>query len=310
MKSDTQLISESAASSNYLKELSSEESICLKNMLLLMISDIKKICEDNNITFMLGGGSCLGAIRHQGFIPWDDDLDIMMFRKDYENLIKLCHDGKLGEQYEYDHPDKNKDSKNLFLKIYRKDTMDNELFCENAPFPKGIFVDIFPIDYVPRNHIKRKIHAIISNGLRVIASSVFFSQFPSKKYKDLAYQNKETKKMYNYRRWIGRIFGILPHRKWVYWFDKYNSSIAESDYVTIPTGRKLYIGEIQSVSTFLPVQYKKFEDLILPIPNDYHTYLTSLYNNYMELPPVDKREKHLIFQFKCQPISKQNSKIE
>lgn len=306
MKSDIQLISESPVNCNYLKALSSQESKCLKDMLLLMITDIQKLCNDNNITFMLGGGSCLGAIRHQGFIPWDDDLDIMMFRKDYDKLISLCQAGKLGEMYEYDHPDKKKDSKNLFLKIYRKGTLDNELFSENAPFPKGIFIDIFPIDYVPKSSIQKKIHSFISNGLRAIASSVFFSQFPSQKYKELAYQNKETKKIYQYRKLIGNIFGIIPHRKWVYWFDKYNSSIKESDSVTIPTGRKMYLGEIQSVSTFLPIQYRKFEDLVLPIPNDYHTYLSSLYKNYMELPPENKREKHLIYQFKCEPISKAN----
>lgn len=299
MKSDTQLISENSKSFDYLKPLTTEESLRLKKMLLIMIRDIKKLCDDYKISFMLGGGSCLGAVRHNGFIPWDDDLDIMMLRNDYTKLINLLEEGKLGDSYEYDYPHKNNDSKNLFLKIYRKGTLDNELFNENAPFPKGIFVDVFPIDYVDKGTIKRKLHGILSNALRVIASSVFFTQYPSKKYKQVVSQNKKTKKIFYYRSIIGHICGIIPHKKWVYWFDKYNSSVAESEYVTIPAGRNLYLGEVQKTSTFLSVIHTDFEGIKLPIPKDYHAYLTSLYNNYMELPSEEKRERHLIFQFKC-----------
>ena len=94
MKSDTQMLNELAAQSEYLHVLTEEESKDLKQMLLIMYKDIAKLCDENNITFMLGGGSCLGAIRHKGYIPWDDDLDLMMFRRDYEALIQLCREDR------------------------------------------------------------------------------------------------------------------------------------------------------------------------------------------------------------------------
>ena len=81
-----------------LKELTPEESKALKNCLLDIYKHVAHVCMAHNLVIMLGGGSCLGAVRHQGFIPWDDDMDLMMPRTDYEQLIELCEQGKLGNQ--------------------------------------------------------------------------------------------------------------------------------------------------------------------------------------------------------------------
>lgn len=299
MKTDTQILNELANQTGYLHRLTDEESATLKEMLLIMYDDIANVCNNNDITFMLGGGSCLGAIRHNGYIPWDDDLDLMMMRSDYEKLIKLCKDGLLGDKYEIEYPNKYTDSKNTFFKIYRKGTLDNELYNENTPFPKGIFIDIFPIDYAPKNKYLRFLKGLISDSLQVISSCVLYAQYPSEKYMNFVQKSSKSFMRYKIRIAIGKILKVIPHQKWVYWFDRFNGKGKWSTFATIPTGRKHYMGESHPLTTFLPVKYSKFEGRQCPIPADYDKYLTSLYNNYMEIPSENKRERHMVYEFKC-----------
>ena len=87
MKSDSELMNELAHKTNYLHEMTSSESSAMKRALLDIYRDVAKLCEKEGLTLMLSGGSCLGAIRHKGFIPWDDDLDVMMRRDDYEKFL-------------------------------------------------------------------------------------------------------------------------------------------------------------------------------------------------------------------------------
>lgn len=299
MKTDTQILNEIAAESPYLHKLTEEESAMLKQMLLKIYGDIADVCEKNNLTFMLGGGTCLGAVRHKGFIPWDDDFDLMMPREDYEKLVRLCSEGMMGPLYEFTYPSKEIDSKNAFLKIYRKGTVDNELCNENAPFPKGISIDIFPMDYAPDNALIRRLKGDVSDVLMAISSSVLYAQYPSEKYRQFACSSPESKKRFQLRMMIGNVMKLIPHKTWVYWFDKLNSRAKKSNLMTIPTGRKHYAGEIQTISTFLPVTFGDFEGRSVPLPNDWDKYLSALYGNYMQLPPEEKRERHFVYQFQC-----------
>ena len=137
MKSDSRLMSELSHKTHFLRELSEEESKALKQAILNIYKDVARLCDKHGLTYMMSGGTCLGAIRHQGFIPWDDDLDIMMPRKDYDQLIILLEKGELDEKYEFTYPNAKKDANTVFLKIFKKGTKDVELATANTPFPKG-----------------------------------------------------------------------------------------------------------------------------------------------------------------------------
>lgn len=287
-----------ALSSGHLTPLSEEDSKAQKTLLFEMYKDIASLCDKYDLEYMMGGGTCLGAIRHQGYIPWDDDLDIMLPRDSYERLIVLLSRQELGEKYEYDMPNAKNDCKNPYLKIYRKGTLDVEIMCESAPGPKGIFIDVFPMDYAPKNALCRKIKGIISDFLQAACSCVLYYEYPSKLYKEFMMQSEEGRKRYRQRILLGKFFGIIPHRKWVWWFDRFNSNGNDTGFLTIPTGRKHYMGECRPTSTYLPTSKAMFEGIEVNVPKDVHAYLTSMYCNYMDVPPIEKRERHFVYKFK------------
>lgn len=297
MKTDTQIMNEIAITSGYLKPISEEDSKAQKRLLLEIYNDVSTLCDQYDLDYMAGGGTCLGAIRHGGFIPWDDDLDIMMPRSSYEQFIKLLATGALGENYEYDTPNAEKDCKNTFLKVYRKNTLDVEITSEVAPGPRGIYIDIFPMDYAPENKYIRKFKALISDFLQAVCTCVLYTEYPSHLYKEFMMQTEEGRKRYKQRMLIGKFFGIIPHRMWVWWFDQLNSKSSKTNFMTIPTGRNHYMRETLSVSVFLPTQKHKFEDIEINVPANYDTYLSSLYHNYMSIPPIEKRERHFVYKF-------------
>ena len=298
MKTDTQIMNEIAIKTGYLKELPKEQSEAQKKLLLEMYKDISNLCDEHGLVYMMGGGTCLGTVRHQGYIPWDDDLDIMLPRDSYEKLIVLLSNNLLGDKYEYDTPNKEKDCKNTFLKIYRKGTYDVEITSENAPGPKGIFIDVFPMDNAPANPFKRRVKALFSDFLQAVCSCVLYVEYPSMLYKEFMLQTAEGRKRYRQRMFLGKFFSIIPHRKWVWWFDQLNAKSKKTPYITIPTGRKHYLGECRPASVYLPVRKGTFEGFEVNLPNDVETYLTSMYKNYMDVPPIEKRERHFVYKFK------------
>ena len=125
----------------------------LKQVEILTV--IKKICEDNEIKFSLFAGTALGAIRHNGFIPWDDDVDIVMSRNDYIKFKKVC-EKELPNQYFYQDYHTDPGFTQCFAKIRDNNTTYIEEGTEDLKMNRGIFVDIFPFDVVPNSYIRRK----------------------------------------------------------------------------------------------------------------------------------------------------------
>ena len=267
-----------------MEKLSLEELKKVELDILIWFADI---CEQEKLNYTLSYGTLLGAVRHKGFIPWDDDLDVMMRRDDYERLIRLCKEGRLGDKYEFDYPNKDADAKTVFLKIYRKNSFNIELFNENSPFPKGLYIDVFALDSVPK--FMQAMKGFVANVIQFISIMVLYAQYPSKSLSEFVSLDSSLKRRYQIKKMLGSIFGIIPHAKWVYWFDRFVASSKRGNPLGIPTGRKYYNGEIFDASVYFPPKEALFEGEIVYIPADYDRYLTNLYHDYMQLPPENQR---------------------
>ena len=288
-------MSELSHRTHFLRELTPDEQRRLKNVMLDIYKSVARICDQHGLTYMMSSGTCLGAIRHQGFIPWDDDLDIMMPRADYDKLIELCHQGALGDKYEFAHPNPHGESNNVFLKIFRKDSQFVELATINTPFPKGVFIDVFCIDSVPKSKFLQVVKGFIANGLQLVAVARLYAQYPSKPLKEFTSLNKRLRIRYMAKMVIGTLAGFAPHAKWVYWYEKWVRSSKEDRPWGVPAGRKFYNGEIFHKSLFVPAKKAMFEGLEVYVPNDTDRYLKNLYGDYMTPPPVEKRERHFVY---------------
>lgn len=297
MKTDTQLLNEIAQNTNLLRQLTEDESIKLKETLLEIHNYIISVCDKHHLTIMLGGGSCLGAVRHKGYIPWDDDLDFMMPRPDYEKLIKLWEKGEIDNKYHFEYPNKKKDVKNPYLKVFLLNTKYADIFDDDDAFPTSIFVDVFPMDYTPENNMVRKCKAIMSDALQFVCTCTLYAQYPNDNLKMFYSQDKDANKRFKLRLFIGHVFSVISHRRWVYWFDKFNNT-KPTGMMTIPTGRKHYWNETLPTKTFVPVKECTFEGVKSYLANDYKKYLSNLYGDYMQVPPENKRERHFIVDIK------------
>ncbi len=283
--------------SDILRELTVEENEALKECLTDMFQNVRAVCEKYNLTLMLGGGSALGCVRHQGFIPWDDDLDLMMPRKDYE-IFKEIFEKELGEKYILSAPNYKNKSKARFPKILKKNTTLKELADLNSTLPTGVFLDIFIIENVPDSILLQKIKGLWCNALMFASTQAYWFENRSDRLKKYMCKTKQGNASYLIRMGIGCLCSIVP--SWI-WFNMVDNAIQynrESKFVGMPTGRKHYFGEIHYRDVLLPISYGLFCGERVPIPGKCDIYLRKLYGeHYMDLPPESKREKHFIVEF-------------
>ena len=289
MKSYKELLND-AVNSSSLRKLTDEELATVKQRLLDMYLDLSTICKANNLCLMLSGGSVLGAVRHQGFIPWDDDLDLNMPRKDYDRLLELCETGSLSKKFDYSFPSKSHDSPNAFLQLYSKECYMVELDGE----VKGIHLDVFPIEGTSDRRYVWKINGYFANLLRLIANMVAESGKWGQTKRDLFLQDKYFYSFMRCRQLLGKIFSIISHKRWICWYDSFVKNEEIGKMAVIPTGRKLYHGETLPSSVFFPVSKGIFEGLEVNLPSNPDAYLKNLYGDYMIIPSVEKRESHMI----------------
>lgn len=296
MKSTRDCSNNVSVNSEILYELDEIERQQLQSCLIEMYLDIANVCKKYGLTIMLCGGSALGAIRHKGFIPWDDDLDTMMPRRDYEKFIQIFHN-ELSEKYAFYAPSSKEGVTNKFAKVIKKNTKLVDIYNVNTPFEKGVFIDIFPIDATPTNKLIRNVKGRVADIIGVIGTSVYMNKFDNQVIRSFMGQSKSSDKNYKMRLVVGKIFSFLKYETWYRIFDKLVSKSGDSAYYCIPTGRKHYLGEVLEEDAFFPPKEMEFEGEMVLVPNKIEEYLENLYGDYMQIPPVEKRERHYFIEF-------------
>lgn len=252
-----------------------------------VLCQIRDICEENGLTYSLSGGTLIGAVRHQGFIPWDDDIDIMMPRPDYDRFLEIVrrdgagfdlHCELDGEDYAYP-----------FAKACHKKTEILENGTLQTDSRLGVYVDIFPVDGAGNRFWTAKLRTMVFvaiHGLKVTSNWTRFHGSKLRKwyYEPLRYGCYLLSKLLGRQR-IDKLLQAFLHSR--PFEDCAYAGRLVGDY-----GSK----EIMPQKLFLDTVQVTFEGESFAAVRDYDTFLTRLYGNYMQLPPEEKQVSHHDFE--------------
>ena len=248
----------------------------LKKLEVEMLITFADICDKLGLKYYLIGGTLIGAIRHKGFIPWDDDIDVGMFREDYEKFLETAPSllpENLFLQHIYSEPE--------YLMPFAKIRNSNTTFIESSVnkynINHGIYIDIFPIDYYPedlklRNYINSK---KANYDRRIIC------QFNHQRKQSYKYKIKSLMYMLKYP----SIRTVVKKR------DNLYKSVPKSNKVA-NFGGAWGEKEIVPVDWYGDGVFVEFEGHKFNAPSEYHKFLTQVYGDYMTLPPVEQRVTH------------------
>lgn len=255
---------------------------------LEIAKEVKRLCTFNNISYFLDSGTLLGAVRHKGFIPWDDDMDLGMLRSDYEKFIKvakkdLSPDFRIVDWYSY------KDYSRPFCKIEKAGTIYLEEGAQQSKHEGGIYIDIFPYDVFP-DTIDRAQKTRIN-----LLKAIIRNRCGIKTWVDGG--------KINYSRYIKNIPSLivgktinLKRAKMIYDSNAIKHNSEYSQYY-FPQGISGYGTWLIPRSCLQKTETLLFEGVEFSVPLNSDLYLKQAYGDYMTLPPVDQREnRHKIIR--------------
>ena len=251
-----------------------------------MLVELDRICTKNKIQYFLVGGTLLGAIRHKGFIPWDDDIDVGMLRDDYEKFVECCKKDLDGE-YWLANAETEEDNPNLYYKMKTHGTEYIEAISRKSNSSKEIFIDIFPYDASPNNCKVAKFHYDLIHFYRRLLS--FKCKY------DFSHNRNIIKRFLNY---CLRIFSVFFSKKFLikkihHLMTKYNTH--NTNYI-VNTSSSYSCEKVRmKKEVFNEYTRVQFESGLFMAMKDYDGYLKKLYGDYMKLPPKSKRtSKHSV----------------
>ena len=252
----------------------------LHNCQLIIAREIKRICDENNIKYFIIAGTLLGAVRHGGFIPWDDDMDIGMLRKDYEKFLEIAKKD-LGDDFFLQTPETDKSYGLNFAKILLKGTVLMEESTASNNAKKGIFVDIFPFDVAPLSEADRESHN---------KKTYFYRRLLlAKRNYNIAGKKEYVKRIVYFILKIMSVF--FSHDGLVKKLDseitRYNNQ--KTDDIVNIGGAYGYKKETIKADWVRETVEIPFEDMTISAPIEYIKYLETFYGDYMTPPPEDKR---------------------
>lgn len=248
----------------------------IQSYMLNVLVFVDKLCKEHNLRYSLAGGTLIGAIRHKGFISWDDDIDIFMPRPDFDRLINILNDLK-----SYDYGILNPyDPKSFYvgdiLKVYNKNTILRE-YTKKYNLEYGVYIDIFPIDGLPEDILEAQKHYAKYNYYRKFLHIATVYQ----------YRNK-----FDLKKIVSNI--LHPLSKYVLkdmidYYHRYDFNSSKKCALMAPGNRlDLNILETDFFNNLIEVP---FEDKKFLAFADYDVYLKRYYGDYMKFPPVEERQR-------------------
>lgn len=253
--------------------------------LLSLFSSFIQFCDEYSLNYFCTGGTMLGAVRHHGFIPWDDDIDLFMMRKDYNKLIELKSElakrdiGLEGLQFE--------DSFAVFLKIWDMNTTLWEI--DEIPHVYGVYIDIFPLDYSDDTEEmflkKYKNRRFLFNLYQLSQITFSLKSLLSRIHqKDFKFVARDILSLFV------PAFLKNPIRK-KYLFEDEKGQKEDGRYLASYYG-DYWEREYFKREWFEDFKIVDFENLKVKIPVGYDGYLSQIYHDYMKLPPKEKQVSH------------------
>ena len=268
------------------KVMSPEMLKVFKQKLVETMSAFIGFCAENNITYFATGGTAIGAIRHKGFIPWDDDIDVCMLRSEYDRFLALCDKCK-GTGYEI----MDYHSRGIPTPYAKFVNMNTTLVeFDYNPVSTGLFIDVFPLDNVGTN-----MAATIELKNRIMTNV--------QRYQRTTF-DLDCRSMMNYLKGmhLNTIFKAIKYKLiYKHQVEKYVQMLEEDDRAL-----RSVVGEcVLNYYTFYKVEKeifpkawfsntveKAFEGIVIKLPIGYHEYLSKLFGDYMTPPPVEKQISH------------------
>lgn len=264
--------------------LSDDELKQVQDIQKELISEVKRICKKCNIHFGMVGGTMLGAIRHKGYIPWDDDADIGFLRTEYEKFREACETELNHEKYYMQDLRNTEGYRWGYGKLRRKNTEFVRLNQEFMPYEQGISIDLMPFDNVPDGWLARRVHFFRCFVYR----KLFWSEVGSR-----AEENIRIKLVYKIMRLIPMKLVIKRYQRLIDDSQKKKTQLVR--ILTFPTPKGVFGYERR---WYTQLGMYQFDDMMLPGAKDFDGYLKVKYGNYMELPPIEKRKTHPISKLK------------
>lgn len=263
------------------------DKIALRKLQLIeleILIEIDRICKKNHIKYSLTGGTLLGAVRHSGFIPWDDDADISMLRSEYQRFQKACKRDLDISRFYFQDIENTKGYRWGYAKIRRKDSIFLRENQEDMPYEQGIFVDIFPRDGVPDGLIGQRIHVIVCFLVRKMMWSAVGRKTAVNKIQRFIYQ----------------ILYMISkdNMLWIYQALVQFSNKKRTRYVralTFPLPNQLKGYERTWYQKYTTINFEGHEFLV---EASYKKWLCQEFGEYMKLPPIEKRKIHPITRIK------------
>lgn len=250
----------------------------IQEKLLTILLYFKEFCEKHDLKFILAGGTCLGAIRHQGFIPWDDDIDVFMLRDDYEKLQGLWEKFADTNRYSYLRSNDKVNIRHSATEIKDNNTTFINRHSVDLDIHQGLMIDIIPLDGVAQGKIAQ-FYQIIQG---MLYCGFNFQRLPDHKGKFIYYTTKIALAIFKSDSIRYKIWKHAEQQLSKFSISKHKRVASFGEGVSIM--RQRFPKE-----WFLEPEYVKFEGYDMPVPADVDAYLKISYGNYMQLPPEKER---------------------